>query len=366
MKASDHQNNFDVLRLIFACVVVLHHVNVLIGYEIRNPLFDLSGVGVYGFFVISGYMITWSLDRDERVLPYVLKRFFRIYPLLMFMIVIQAIAFTWLSTREVGLWEIARYVTLNGLFMTFLAPTVGDSTAHLAVNAINGSLWTLKIEVAFYAILPFLLLLTRRFGAAILVVTMIGGYIYFTTLSSMGRFELAKQLPGQMVFFCTGILLYRYRDNLMHFRKWGIAATLVSAFFLVVVRPYLPFRPYIDYVSNPLALAVFVFAAASFLPVLRLRHDISYGVYLIHFPLIQAALILGVPTAAPLPFFVGIGVCTLALAWLSAIALEEPATGFARKLIKRLAARHPQASDWTFSNMVGRPALQVRRKADGA
>ena len=47
-----------------------------------------SGVGVVVFFLISGYIITFILQR-EALPEYAIKRVFRIYPLYVFAVVIQ-------------------------------------------------------------------------------------------------------------------------------------------------------------------------------------------------------------------------------------------------------------------------------------
>jgi len=57
-------------------------------------------------------------------------------------------------------------VGANLVFANFLQPTIGDTLAGLRLDAINGSAWTLKVEIACYIALPFVLAAQRRLGIA--------------------------------------------------------------------------------------------------------------------------------------------------------------------------------------------------------
>ena len=83
-------NNFDFLRLIAAVVVIFSH-SWLIAYGTQHdePLVwathnqcPLGLVGVFVFFVISGYLVTESYCRRPKPGGFVLRRFMRIYPAL--------------------------------------------------------------------------------------------------------------------------------------------------------------------------------------------------------------------------------------------------------------------------------------------
>src|SRR5260370_30087885 len=81
-------NNFDALRLIAALSVVFSHAFLIAdGSEAREPFVWLTGnqcilglVGVFVFFVISGYLVTESWCRNPAPAGFVLRRTLRIYP----------------------------------------------------------------------------------------------------------------------------------------------------------------------------------------------------------------------------------------------------------------------------------------------
>ena len=84
---SGHANNFDVLRFLFASLVVFSHSYPLgEGHELHEPLRKLTGqttlggLSVHCFFIISGFLIAASWDRRKDVGQFLKKRVLRIYP----------------------------------------------------------------------------------------------------------------------------------------------------------------------------------------------------------------------------------------------------------------------------------------------
>ena len=83
-----HNNNFNLIRMIAALMVLYSHSYALIG--IREPtLFDIviGTLAIHSFFFISGYLITQSLLKNN-IFDYFIRRFLRIYPGLIAMLLI--------------------------------------------------------------------------------------------------------------------------------------------------------------------------------------------------------------------------------------------------------------------------------------
>jgi peptidoglycan/LPS O-acetylase OafA/YrhL len=117
------------------------------------------------FFIVSGFLIFWSFDADQNKKRFYIKRFFRIFPLYAFLIILQTLFFIGFSDGST--FEVIKYFIANIFFLNFLAPSVGSTLSSLEVNAINGSLWTLKNEVVFYLIVPLLFIFYKKFGKTI-------------------------------------------------------------------------------------------------------------------------------------------------------------------------------------------------------
>lgn len=162
MQKINIDNNFDILRLILAILVFFAHWNILTSQDISNQLFHLSGYAVHMFFIVSGFLIFWSFDANQNKKHFYIKRFFRIFLLYAFLIILQTLFFIGFSDGST--FEVIKYFIANIFFLNFLAPSVGSTLSSLEVNAINGSLWTLKNEVVFYLIVPLLFMFYKKWG----------------------------------------------------------------------------------------------------------------------------------------------------------------------------------------------------------
>ncbi|MDE1968443.1 MAG: acyltransferase family protein, partial [Alphaproteobacteria bacterium] len=74
-------NNFTAFRLLLALWVLLGHYKIFIGDFDPPWPFEYAMAAVDCFFVVSGYLVTSSFDRDSDFLRFYIRRFFRIYPL---------------------------------------------------------------------------------------------------------------------------------------------------------------------------------------------------------------------------------------------------------------------------------------------
>src|ERR1019366_4557767 len=94
-------NNFDILRLFFALIVVLAHCSALslnASLSWMPRLFN-SRIAVEGFFAMSGFLIVGSYERSPTFRQYLTKRARRILPAywaaLLFSLVLGAVLTTY-------------------------------------------------------------------------------------------------------------------------------------------------------------------------------------------------------------------------------------------------------------------------------
>ncbi|MCM8578469.1 acyltransferase [Accumulibacter sp.] len=287
------RNNFDLLRLLFAATVCLVHAYDLSGYpqlawlaRVLSPASALKG-----FFVVSGFLVFMSFERSSSLASYARKRIRRIYPAYFTVVMLCAVALPAVGSQGVGGYfslDWGKYVLANLFFLNFLQPGLPGVFESNPLAAVNGALWTLKIEVMFYLMVPFFVFLFRRFARLpVLVLTYGLSLAYVALLTAAAErtgsgiyLELARQLPGQLSYFMAGAFLY-YFLPLFERRPvcFLLAAALVLAVDTIVPLPLL----------EPLALATVVVFFALFLYVGNFAKygDFSYGVYIIHFPVIQ-------------------------------------------------------------------------------
>nr|MBA2250476.1 acyltransferase [Chitinophagaceae bacterium] len=88
-------NNFNLARLVAALLVLITHGYELGGILASEPLywlthgrFRLSSVGLYLFFFTSGYLVCHSFFRTKKMGAFIWKRFLRIFPGLLVVVII--------------------------------------------------------------------------------------------------------------------------------------------------------------------------------------------------------------------------------------------------------------------------------------
>lgn len=323
------ENNLDLLRLLFSYAVVYFHCVVLSGTRAPPlPLFYSVDSAVQGFFLVSGYLVFSSYERSTGLRSYFAKRARRIYPAYLFAILAAAIGLCFVSQEPVAGYFGAgwlKYVTANLAFLNFAAPTLPGVFAQNLVPAVNGSLWTIKVEVAFYLAVPFLVLAMRRGGHfPVMLFLFVSSYLYFLAFKMLAAGtghpfyeELAKQLPGQLRYFVLGAAIHYYGAEIRKYLGFmGIGALLISCFFNIDDLWF--WKPIL------LACMVFAIAFAPFLLNVGLTGDLSYGAYLFHFPIVQLAVHFGMfETSATLTIAAIFGIVTM-LAYISWHFLEKP------------------------------------------
>jgi peptidoglycan/LPS O-acetylase OafA/YrhL len=326
-------NNFTLLRLMLALMVVLGHAKLLSGTAWPHFPFNLADAAVDAFFVVSGYLITGSYQRCHGLRSFYVRRIFRLYPMYLCIVLAQTVAMLVLlpgGPFSEGA-DTVRYVAANAVLANFMQYDIGGVLDGLRNPGINPSLWTLKIEIGFYLIVPVIYAATQRWGPRVLAAIFVGSVAYAVILRQRGDPRLAQQLPGQLQFFVTGMALYLYGQRL-RVNPW-LSGLIAAAFFTAwsFVHPT-------PEGIRPLLVAAFVHSFALSTPPLRLRTDLSYSVYLIHGPLLQILILLGVFHGTPL-WIGGIVATVLALAWVTERLIERPGTEFGRALSVRLARR---------------------------
>ncbi len=329
-------NNFTIFRLVLATFVVLGHFKELAGLDIGSTIYSYADLAVNAFFIVSGYLVYGSFDNSPKVGGFYIKRFFRIYPLYAFMIFIQMVAMFLLLKGNVEFVEVIKYLASNLVFANFISPDMGGVFANAHNPAINASLWTLKIEVMFYLIVPLLWWMVKRFGIKILPIIYMASALFAAVAIYYGHEEYAKQLPGQLRFFIVGLAVYHFRDKITF--SFPVAVILAVIFFIICSfrRDIFPhqFLPFIA----PIFIGALVFICTLRLPAYVMKYDISYGAYLIHAPLIQIALLLGF-FADSVSFLLLLITIVYMLAFVAERFIEIPMVRYGKKLSDKFSRK---------------------------
>ncbi|MEZ5502294.1 MAG: acyltransferase [Halioglobus sp.] len=332
-----HDNNINTLRFIGAFLVLFGHSFELCygpggGVDPISALLmgvtayhaKLPGIGVALFFVLSGYLVTRSFEHRHSLLAYVEARVLRIFPALWVTLLLTVLVLGPLVTTL----DMAAYFTHQGtwkylLHNAKLFPDIAFNLPGVFVEnpwsgGVNGSLWTLPVEVRMYilvALFGVLGFLQRSdvFNLAALLV--IAWYLlapdHFVLLHNIKDMRLG-------VYFLLGALLYMNREKIVY--HWaGVLGLGVLLYFCHRTVAYnLVFATWFAYVVLYIS-----FHRRIRLPDLGKHGDFSYGLYLYAFPMTQLNILLLGPGN---PWLVAAAtlVSSLALAVGSWFIVEKP------------------------------------------
>lgn len=365
-----HYHGPDLLRLIAASLVVLFHVSEMGGKRPSwpvdaadaplgwlHPIAWMGWIGVQIFFVLSGFLIAASAVNSTQ-LRFLRKRTIRIFPAL------------WISC---AISLVARL--LWGEPLADLLPAMLRS-AFLSPKGpyLDGVVWSLVVEAAFYLVVATAIWLSRSkkgaeamlvrtafaiglasTGFAILqaVVAQLDGTAQLRTL--LHGFVFDVLLLRQGMFFAIGMLLFHLID---HRPTPGTVAALgmfAIAACMQIAETTAGKGDALVPVTIWAAATALMFASVKFPSNqsvggrLRFSRDLglmTYPLYLNHFVLAQALmplLVLWLPGAAIFPVLF---VALLANAWLIAMYPERWVQDWLAKVIARTAAQpgRPEAS----------------------
>jgi peptidoglycan/LPS O-acetylase OafA/YrhL len=345
------QNNFDLLRLLAATQVVFHHGMT----HLNVPIPWLSSVlnffpGVPIFFALSGFLISLSLERNPQLMPYARNRFLRIYPALWVCFIISVITVALVRGsvfEQAGLSQVIVWVLAQLSIVQFYNP---DFLRGYGVGVLNGSLWTIPVELQFYIVLPVLYLglgwhkHKRDLSLIVLTLLMGGVYWHYTTLRTEGEVSTLvrlyqETLAPHLYMFLAGVLLQRHFRRIWPWLHNKVLLWLGVYVFTALVTQWLGLG-----LINPISfipLAFFILACAYTLPLLShqlLRgNDISYGTYIYHMIVINAMVELGYLGRF---YYLGIVLSiTFVLAYLSWRIVEKPALALKRISQKPLSSK---------------------------
>ena len=286
------KSNFDGVRIGLALIVFFAHLGILTDapeFISFKYVFD-SAFAVKGFFAISGFLVGRSYLSSGGLADYAEKRIRRIFPAyistILFCLLISAVTTSLTFSDFLASPQTLKYIVANLSLANFLQPTLPGVFDGNPMQYLNGSLWTIKIELMLYFCIPPLILLYRKCGAVKISVIMFAlsvawAWYFEHAYRGLWGAEIARQFPGQLSYFIVGLLL-SFDQRILARLKY---VALMSVVALLVFDDW-RFKLFLD----PIAYATGVL----YLSILAMRNlgigrfgDISYGIYLYHYPIIQ-------------------------------------------------------------------------------
>lgn len=295
---SYQKNSFDSLRYYAAFAVMLLHYS---GFwlmssnssssffieELRKVLLCFPGVVV--LFTISGFLITASLERTNSKKIFFKKRIFRLFPELwictIFNLVILSIFASDYFDRSILLWLFSQ------IFGIAYTP---NCMKEFATGSINGALWTIFVELQLYVVTcclyPFLKKLSYiGWGVVLVLFTAMNLIIgaWFPVLPSIGQKIVERTFLPYGIWY---LILYVF------VKQPGYYCGILTSIFCPLI----------------------VIGLAYWLPPFRIKLDLSYGMFLYHWMVLNIFVHFGWLSRLAWPVTLGLFIgSTLILSWLS-------------------------------------------------
>ncbi|CAH0995246.1 hypothetical protein EMA8858_01366 [Emticicia aquatica] len=337
-------NNFDLIRLIAALQVLIWHGAVHL--DLSNTLFGFLSViyhfpGVPIFFTISGFLISYSLERNNfRLKQYFKNRAFRIFPALWvctFFTAILLFSFGKVTDlKDFVYWLLAQ--------ITFFQFYASESLKTWGAGHPNGSLWSIAVELQFYFVLPivlYLINLSKKKAAvnlsllAIFLLSILIKYAIQTSPLILQKEIYVKLFNNTILiylhFFLTGIAIYKNFEWLSKFLNDKVFYWLIIyVVYVLIFQVWLKFyeTPYQISIWGVLANTILSFLTLSFAfsftdlsKKLLHENDISYGIYIYHMPIVNIMVSFGLQ--ANIWYLVLLTFLTSILAFLSWKLVEQ-------------------------------------------
>jgi exopolysaccharide production protein ExoZ len=346
----------DAIRQIAAMVVLVQHYFVI--FEIAVPTWLTSGIldakaAVTLFFVLSGYVLALSVRREplsfKGYVNFGIRRVLRLYPMHFAATFLAMVVLLWIKKQggfdrpllmPVGFLDASHFDIRQWILQfSLVMPGMNSDFA-------NPPVWTLMTEGKVSIVFPFLawavLRLPSGVSCALVAVLVLGSDLFARHL--VGTFALLGQ-------FGVGALIARLRPGCMagfRWRAWtGWIVLSLALYCCVSLRYQLP-SVWIAYYLGSFGAAGIIIAAVNWeflnLRLTRVqrffRADISYGLYILHFPLMLWLRKLSGETTTALSawgWFALSLLLTVVLSVVLMILVEKPAI----ELGKRLTGRRP-------------------------
>ncbi|ALR31480.1 MULTISPECIES: acyltransferase [Chryseobacterium] len=286
------KNNFDFIRVLLAFIVFVGHLGTLsASKDLKILEHSPIEIAVFGFFVVSGFLIARSYDRSSSLKSYLKKRINRIVPAYLLVVFLCAILLSFVSTLPLSEYfsntQVYKYLFWNSLFLNFKAPWLPGVFGN---QAVNGALWTLKVEMSYYFCVPLLFLLfgkNNKYRNISLIILYFISLVYLNYFEGLNKMSMSKQLPGVLCYFIAGMLIYFNFDKfIQHKHKLFIIA--LATVWIDLIFDIKLFSPMMVGI-----IVLYIAYSFKFLNNFGKYGDFTYGIYIFHFPIIRTFTTLG-------------------------------------------------------------------------
>lgn len=296
---SIENNNFDLIRLLAALQVAISHACSHL--EFYSPALKFLAVipGVPVFFFVSGFLISGSFHNSKMaqkpLANFFLKRVLRLYPALLVVLVgsILSVYLTgYFAHEKVTISNFVRWVIAQSTFFQFYNP---EFLRGYSTGVLNGSLWTISVEIQFYILTPFIFYLYEKRKKIFLALLFLFLLVNFGNSLINERYSFFEKVfhvsfIPHIYMFLLGVFCWHSRSlvNLVNRIPFPVLLAALSLAYLSTNQiGWGNFINPIGFMALCAVILKFAFCYNFKFGRLIGRNDISYGVYIIHMPVVN-------------------------------------------------------------------------------
>ncbi len=330
------ENSYDFVRFCAASAVLFSHHFDLAGLpEPRVPGYgeDFGELAVEIFFCLSGFLILRSLQKNPDWAHFAAARILRIFPNLVFVLVVTSAATLFWHGNYANLWPHAEYVIGNLVMfvkgVTFTIPGIFTDTIRPAVN---DPLWTLPYELWCYALLFLLVIAARGRTTIVIVAAAVAVSIAWKATSALSEPKIGPfnifDFFRLCSYFLSGALLAVFWPRI---RNYALAFGVAGFVGVFLARNLLPDDTIL--VSLAVAAATIGLGGSRAMAWFSKGGDASYGMYVFAWPVQQFSLLL---VGSFWPSMLIAFLVTAALGYATWHGFEKRALSYRDRLAERL------------------------------
>jgi len=304
------------LRAYLAVWVFLGHGLLQAGFLAGNPLVRLllhGGDAVHLFVVVSGFVITHLLlGKQESYPAYIIRRFFRIYPVYVVSCVIGYFAIGTYAEmmQEVAWYNMTGWPEYQAAVAAMSQGAQQNFWSHFALHAVmlHGlvpnevlpyapmvflpAAWSISLEWQFYLIAPFIILAIGRVKEIFVLLASFGLIYVAYRCNQLGTYPAESSLIMASGFFALGILCRVAYSQLSRYTVNPLLASATVAFLalffikesFLVIAIWATFYSYLLWGKQDRILGPLVTRLMTARPIM-LVGAASYSLYLVHRPI---------------------------------------------------------------------------------
>lgn len=302
--------------------VIITHIELIKGVfglknSWQNPLFfNLGGLGVYFFFVLSGFLITYLLLVEKEnfgkisIKQFYIRRVLRIWPLYYFILILGFFVLPHFNAFKIDYLQNSfnEHFYSNLILYILILPNLAFSLYPAVPNI--GQAWSIGVEEQFYIFWPIIIAKSKSILKTLiaiiilLIILKISVLVLGNFFSERRWFASLKLFVAMSKFECMAIggigaylLFTNHKILTIVYNKYILLLSFLAIIILIYFTPN-KLQDGIHLVYSILFLQIILFVSKK--PELKSLNNqlfnylgkISYGIYMYHFMIIPLCIYL--------------------------------------------------------------------------